>query len=85
MDTDFRKRIAGKFPPILAIDQLAETIEEGGVRGRDCHVGERLLKPERGKLFCSMRQQIDADADRLDLGSGFENAAGNFGLVQREP
>ncbi len=28
MDTDFRKGIAGKFPPILAIDQLAETIEE---------------------------------------------------------
>jgi len=28
MDTDFRKGIAGKFSAILAIDQLAETIEE---------------------------------------------------------
>jgi hypothetical protein len=32
-----------------------------------------------------MRQQIDADADRLDFGSRFENPAGNSGRKQRKP
>jgi hypothetical protein len=32
-----------------------------------------------------MRKQIDADTDRLDFGSGFKNAAGDAGFVQRQP
>ena len=31
-----------------------------------------------------MRQHIDADAEGLDLGGRFVNAAGNAGRVQRE-
>ena len=31
-----------------------------------------------------MRQQVDADAERLDLGRGLEDAAGDAGLVQRQ-
>lgn len=31
-----------------------------------------------------MREHIDADAQRLDLGSRFVHAAGNSGLVQAE-
>ena len=85
MDRELRMIVARRAPERLLIDQLAEAIEEGGIGGRDRDVCQSLLKPERGKLFCSMRQQVDADADRLDFGGGFENAAGNFGLVQREP
>ena len=46
---------------------------------------QRVFEPERGKLLGGMRQQIDADADRLDLGRGLEDAAGNAGRVQRQP
>ena len=46
---------------------------------------QRRFEPERGEFLGGMRQQIDADADRPDLGGGFENAAGNSGLVQRQP
>jgi hypothetical protein len=32
-----------------------------------------------------MWKQIDANANRLDFGSGLKNTAGNVGLVQRQP
>ena len=43
------------------------------------------FEAERGEFLGGMRKQIDADADRLDLGGGFKNPAGNSGLVQRKP
>ena len=43
------------------------------------------FEAERGEFLGGVRQQIDADADRLDFGGGFKNAAGNSGLVQRKP
>ena len=38
-----------------------------------------------GQFPGRVRKQVDADADRLDLGDGFEDPAGNPGLVQRQP
>ena len=69
----------------LLIDQLAETVEKGRVFGRDCDPRQRLLQSERRQFLGCMRQQIDADADRLDFGRRFENPAGNAGRVQRKP
>ena len=69
----------------LLVDQLAEAIEERCVRGRDRDFGQRGFEAERGQFLGRMRQQVDADTHRLDLGGGFENAAGNSGLMQRQP
>jgi len=77
MDTDFRKRIAGKFPPILAIDQLAETIEERTLAGFDAGLEQGITQPERGELAHGMRQERDANAELPDLGCAFIDAAGN--------
>ena len=56
--------VARRAAERLLIDQLAEAIEEGRIRGRDRNLGQRLLEPERGEFFRGMRKQIDADADR---------------------
>ena len=85
MNRELRMIVAGGAAERLLIDQLAEAIEEGRIRGRDRNLGQRRFEAECCQLPCGMRQQIDADADRLDFGSGFENAAGNSGLVQRKP
>ena len=69
----------------LLIDQLAEAIEEGRVRGRDRDLRQRLLEAKRCKFLGGMRKQIDADADRPDFGGRFKNPAGDSGAVQRKP
>ena len=73
--------VAGGAAERLLVDQLPETVEEGRVLGFDRNPRELILEPERGQLLGRMRQQVDADADRLDLGDGFENPAGNAGLM----
>src|SRR5204862_6491107 len=84
MDRELRMLVAGGAAERLLVDQLAKTVEEGGVRRCDRGPGQIRLEPERGELLRCMRQQIDADADRLDRQGGLENTAGNFGLMQRE-
>ena len=64
MDRELRMIVAGRAAERLLIDQLAEAIEEGRVRGRDRDLRQRRLEAERGKLLGGMRQQVDADADR---------------------
>ncbi len=77
--------VARRTSQRLLIDQLAKTIEKSRVFGGDCDPRQRLLQSKRGQFLGRMRQQIDADADRLDFGGGFENPAGNSGGVQRKP
>ena len=59
------------------------------MRGGDRDFGERALQPELGQFLAGVRQQIDADAERLDLRRRLEDAARDAGLVQtqaeREP
>ena len=85
MDRELRMIVARRAAQRLLIDQLAETVEKGRVLGRDRDPRQRLLQPERSEFLGCMRQQVDADADRLDFGGGFENPAGNSGRVQRKP
>ena len=64
MNRELRMLVARGAAERLLIDQLAEAIEEGRIRGRDRDLGQRLFEPERGEFLGGMRQQIDADADR---------------------
>ena len=84
MDRELRMVVAGGAAERLLVDQLPEAVEEGRVPGLDRDFRQRVLKPERGQFLGRMRQQIDADADRADLGNGLVDAAGNPGLVQRQ-
>ena len=72
-------------PQRFLIDQLAEAIEKGRILGRDRHLRQISFKSKRGEFLGGVREQIDADADRFDFGSGFKYPAGNSGSVQRKP
>src|SRR5712691_8900540 len=85
MDRELRMLVARRAAQRLLIDQLAEAIEEGRVPGFNRDARQRLLKSERGKFSCCVREQIDADADRPDLGGRLEYPAGNAALLQRKP
>src|SRR5260370_36070742 len=83
-DRDLRPVIAGGTPERLLVDELAETVEEHRLRSEHAARGERLLEPERRQLLNRMRQQVDADAQRLDLGGGLVDAAGDARLRQHQ-
>ena len=67
------------------MDQLPESIEEGGVRGGDRDALKRVFEPEGRELTRRVRQEIDADADRPQLSGGFKNPARDAGPMQRDP
>src|ERR1700727_3606368 len=85
MDRELRMVVTRGTAQRLLIDQLAETIEEGGIRGGDRAPRQVGLQPERGQFLGGVRQQVDADPDRPDFGGGFEYPAGNAGRMQRQP
>ncbi len=85
MNRELWMLVAGRTPERLLIDQLAEAVEEGRVRRRNCDLRQIVLEAERGEFLCRVRQQVDADTDRADFGGRFENAARNSGLMQRKP
>ena len=85
MNRELRIVVTGRATERLLINQLAEAIEEGGVFGLDRHPRQIGLKAKRGEFLGGMRQEVDPNTDRADFGCGFEDAAGNFGRVQRKP
>ena len=64
------------------MDQLAEAIEERGIARRHRHFGQSVFQPKQRQFLRGMRQYVDADADRLDLGHRFEHAAGDAARMQ---
>src|SRR5260370_38926255 len=84
MDRELRMLVTRRAAQRLLIDQLAKAAKEGRVRGFDRDTCQRLLESERGKFFCGVREQIDADTDRPDLGGRLEDPAGNAALLQRK-
>ncbi len=66
------------------MDELAEAVEEDRLLRQHALPRERRLEPERAQLLHGMRQEIDADAERLDLRRRLEDAAGNAGALQHE-
>src|SRR4029077_17906304 len=89
MDADFGKGISGEFPALLAVDELSETVEETAVLVFDAGLKQFTAKAERAELTHRMRQQRDADAERLDLRRALVYAAGDSTLLEikceREP
>src|SRR5258708_37268833 len=81
MNRELRMVVAGRAPQRLLIDQLAEAIEEGRIAGFACDFRQRRFKTAACKFYGGMRQQIDAEADRTELGSRFKNTAGNAALL----
>jgi hypothetical protein len=68
MDRELRVLVTRRTAQRLLIDQLAEAIEEGGIRGGDRDPRQVGLQPERGQFLGSVRQQVDADPDCPDFG-----------------
>ena len=84
MDRKLRCFVAGPAPGRLGVDELAEAVEEGGLAGRHGEALERLEDAQRAQLGARMRQDIDADAERQDLGGRLVDAAGDAGAVQEQ-
>jgi len=82
MDRELRPRVAGLAPQRFLIYELAEPVEEHALGGLDRDARERRLEAELAEDLGSVRQQVDADADRLDLGRRLEDAARNAAPMQ---
>ena len=65
MNRELRHVIAGEAPGRLAVDELAEAVVEAIFARGDRDLAERILKSERHQFARGVRQDIDADADRL--------------------
>ena len=77
MDADLGMRVAGEPAAVLAVDQLAEPVEEAAFADGDAGAAELVLQAERRKLPHRMGQQGDADAELPDLRGALVHAAGD--------
>jgi hypothetical protein len=84
MNRDLRPVITRRAAERLLVDELAETVIERRFLRADAARGKRVLKPERRHLLHRMRQEVDADAQRLDLRRRLEDAAGNAAPLQHQ-
>src|SRR6476646_2954020 len=84
MDANFGKRIAGELSTLLAVNQLSEAVEETAVLVFDAGLEQFIAKPERAEFAHRMRQESDADAERLDLRRALVDAAGDSTLLEIE-
>ncbi len=69
--------VAGQTPGRLAVHKLAEPVEECRFPSGDGDPRQRLLQAQLGQHLHRMREQTDADANRLDLGRRFVDARGD--------
>ena len=84
VDRQLRRIVAGPAAGRLAVDVLAEAVEERRLArddGDPLELGEDAERPQRR---ARRRQHVDADAERPDLRGGLVDAAGDSGLVQRQ-
>ena len=84
VNRELRRVVAGPAPGRLAVDVLAEAIEERRLARQHRDLLERLEHAERLQRTRCVGQDIDADPERADLGRGFEHPAGDARTVQRE-
>ena len=84
MDRELRPFVAGLDAARLAPDRLAALGEIGELLGADGVRIERVEQAEFDQFAHRMRQHVDADAERLQLGHAFEHFGGNADLVQAE-
>jgi len=82
MDRELRPWVARPAPQRLLIDELAEAVEKDTLGGLDRDARERRLEAELPERLGGVRQQVDTDADRLDLGRRLEEVARNGAPMQ---
>src|SRR5438876_11881450 len=84
MDRELRPVVAGIAPARVLDDGLAVAAVVGERARLDGVPGELVGKAELGELAHAMRQEVDADTERMDLGGGLEHTAGDAGLMEAE-
>ena len=77
-----RPRVAGIAAAGLLEDELAVLVEPDELFRLDAARADTRLDAELGQPAHGVRQQVDADAERLQLGGRFVHAASNARLVQ---
>ena len=80
VDADFRDRIARMAAARLAVDELAEAVEEHALEILDSLGFDLGLHAQRRQLAHGVRQERDADADVPDLGRRLVDIAGQAAL-----
>jgi hypothetical protein len=68
MDGELRLVVAGKLAGRLAVNELAEAVVEAELAGQRRNTRQRLFETKRNQFTRGMRQDVDADTDRPDLG-----------------
>src|SRR5581483_5839490 len=81
MDRELRPVITGVTARRLPINELAEAVEENRLARRYRRLGESRFEAELPEHLGRVRQHVDADTNRLDLGRGLIHARGNAGSV----
>ena len=66
------------------MNQLPETVVKHRLARRDADLRQRAFKPQPRQFLRRVRQDVDADANRLDLRHRFVHAAGNALRVQHQ-
>ena len=84
MNADFRIAIAGEFAACLAINELAEAVEEAAFAILDAGGEQFVADTEAGKFSHRMRQQRDADAEWFDFGRALVDAGFDAAPMQIE-
>src|SRR5690606_25800824 len=76
--------VAGRLAGRLAVDELAVAVEEDRLAGVHAQRIQRRQQAQFVEFAGGVRQQVDAHAQRPDLGHGFIDAAADAGLVQAQ-
>src|SRR6478735_2260043 len=84
MDRELRPFVPGLDPARLAPYRLAVLGKIRKFTGTHARRVEAVVQAELDQLAHRMRQYVDADAERLQLGHAFEYFGGNADLVQAE-
>src|SRR5260221_3274432 len=84
MDGKLRPVVAREAPARLLVDELAVTAVEGELARLDGRGHQRILQAEFAEFAHAVRQQVDADTQRVDFGRGLKHARRDAGLVQAE-
>ena len=84
MDRELRPFVTGLDAARLAPDRLAVLGEIRELLGADGVRIELVVQAELDQFAHRMRQHVDADAERPQLGHAFKDFGGNADLVQAE-
>jgi hypothetical protein len=71
-------------PGRFLMDQLTELVEPEELFRFDGTPAKTRLDPQVGQTADRVREQVEADAQRLEFGRGFEDPAGDPGTLQVE-